>query len=372
MKSILFLLLTLLTSLLSAKYLTNESCKECHEDIYYEYQSSHHSKTYFNNELHRKVANKVSKTSYDCGSCHMPGATNLKELESGKHRPSEHEIEQTDAISCFFCHQIGFVKQAHDKNINFLSKKPEGFKPSMFGSLENADDSDKHEMLNNPIYKKNVCLGCHSHKRNAQGTLIFSAMEDNQDSTGCIKCHMPYTPGGVEKINKKGRMEHRSHDFPGIHNMDMITEGIDISVSTNANTVEVTLENKMPHPLIIQASRLKYLDITVQRDKKVIWKNFKDSPMEDKQGAFVIEFLDENDKFVSIPAFAYKRGFDNNLKAKETRTLKYELPSIKKGDIIKVSLYLVLAKPSCSDELDLKDKRLTEPTLMKSFTYKQP
>ena len=77
MKSII-LILSILTSLLSAKYLTNESCKECHEDIYYEYQSSYHSKTYFNDELHRKVANKVSTTSYDCAVCHMPGANNQK------------------------------------------------------------------------------------------------------------------------------------------------------------------------------------------------------------------------------------------------------------------------------------------------------
>ncbi len=371
MKLILILSLTIFTSLLSAKYLTNESCKECHEDIYYEYQSSHHSKTYFNNELHRKVADKVSTNTYDCGVCHMPGATNLKEMESGKERPSKLFEEQTDAVSCFYCHQIGFVKQAHDKNINFLSKKPEGYKPSMFGSLKNADDSDKHEMLNNPIYKKNVCLGCHSHKRNSHGVLIFSAMEDNQDSTECINCHMPYTPGGVEKINKKGRIEHRSHDFPGIHNMEMVKEGVDISLSTKGNIVEVTLENKMPHPLIIQASRLKYLELTLTRDAKVIWKNFKTSPMEDKQGAFVVEFLDQNDKFVSIPAFAFKRGFDNNLKAKETRILRYELPSIKKGDVIKASMYVILAKPSCSDELDLKDKLLTQPKLMKSFTYKK-
>ena len=370
MKSII-LIFTIFTSLLSAKYLSNESCKECHEDIYYEYQTSYHSKTYFNDELHRKVANKISSTKYDCGVCHMPGATNLKELESGKNRPSEHEIEQTDAISCFYCHQIGFVQQAHDKNINFLSKKPAGYKPSMFGSLENADDSDKHEMLNNPIYKKNVCLGCHSHKRNSHGVLIFDAMEDNQDSTGCIKCHMPYSPGAVEKTNKRGREEHRSHDFPGIHNSEMIKDGVDISISSDNNTIEVKLENKMPHPLIIQASRLKYLEITIKRDDKIIWKNFKDSPMEDKKGAFVTEFLDENDKFVSIPAFAYKRGFVNNLKAKETRVIKYNVESIQSNDIITASMYLMLVKPSCSVDLDLKDPKLTKPILMKQFILKK-
>jgi len=366
-----FLIFTILTSLLSAKYLSNESCKECHEDIYYEYQSSHHSKTYFNDELHRKVANKVSTTKYDCGVCHMPGATDLKELESGKHRPTKHEIEQTDAISCFYCHQIGFVKQAHKRNINYLSKKPMGYKPSMFGSLDDVDDSDKHDMSNNPIYKKNVCLGCHSHKRNSHDVLIFDAMEDAQDSTECIKCHMQYTPGGVEKMNKRGREEHRSHDFPGIHNIEMIKDAVDIKVDTKDNFIIITLENKMPHPLIIQASRLKYLKINLTRDSKLIWKNFQKSPMEDKKGVFITEFLDENDKFVSIPAFAFKRGFVNNLKGKETRVIKYEVPSIKNGDIIKASMYVILAKPSCSDELDLKDKSLTTPTLMKETIYKK-
>jgi len=369
MKSI--LLIGLLLSLLSAKYLTNESCKECHEDIYYEYQSSYHSKTYFNNELHRKVADKVSTKTYDCAVCHMPGAQNLKELVNGDARPSKLYDEQTDAISCFYCHQIGYVKKAHAKNINFLSKKPEGYKPSMFGSLENADDSDKHEMLNNPIYKQNVCLGCHSHKRNSHDVLIFDAMKDNQDSTECIKCHMPYVNGAVEKTNKKGRLEHRSHVFEGIHNSEMIKESVDISVEVKSNMIDVTITNKMPHPLIIQASRLKYLELTIQRGSKIIWKNFKDSPMEDKQGAFVTEFLDQNDKPVAIPAFAYKRGFVNNLAPKETKVLHYNVPDIVKGDVIKASFYVVLAKPSCSGVLSLKDKLLTQPTLMKSVTYKK-
>ncbi len=369
MKTILFF--TLLTSLLSAKYLTNESCKECHEDIYYEYQSSYHSKTYFNDELHRKVADKVSTKTYDCAVCHMPSAKNINELKEGTERPSNLFVEETDAISCFYCHQIGYVKKAHKMNINYLSKKPEGYKPSMFGSLENADDSDKHEMLNNPIYKKNVCLGCHSHKRNSHDVLIFDAMSDNQDSTECIKCHMPYAPGGVEKTNKRGRDEHRSHDFPGIHNLELIKEGIELSVDTHDNTVEVNIENKMPHPLIIQVARMKYLELTLKRDNKIIWKNYKNSPIEDKQGCFHIDFVDENDKFVSIPAFAYKRGFVNNLKAKESRILKYELPDIKSGDIITASFYVVLAKPSCSEELSLEDNNLVKPKLMKSYIFKK-
>jgi len=370
MKLYLLLFFTVLTPLLSAKYLTNKSCKECHEDIYYEYQSSYHSKTYFNDELHRKVADTVSKKKYDCASCHMPAATNRKELENGKEHPSKLYKEQTDAISCFYCHQIGYVKQAHKKNIIYLSKKPEGYKPSMFGSLEDPDDSDKHEMLNNPIYKKNVCLGCHSHKRNSHDVMIFDAMKDNQDSTECIKCHMPYINGGAEKMNKRGRMQHRSHDFAGIHSIDMRKQSLDITINTIDNNILITLKNKMPHPLIIQASRLKYLQLTLSRNEKVIWKNYQASPLEDKKGAFVTEFIDKRNKIVAIPAFSYKRGFVNNLQAKETRVLTYKTNGIKKGDIIKASFYVILAKPSCSEVLNLQDKQLTTPLLMKEVTYK--
>jgi len=365
------LLIGILFSLLSAKYLTNESCKECHEDIYYEYQTSFHSKTYFNDELHRKVADKVSTKTYDCAVCHMPGAKNIKELVNGEARPSKLYDEQKDAISCFYCHQIGYVQKAHARNINYLSKKPKGYKPSMFGSLEDVDDSDKHEMLHNPIYKQNVCLGCHSHKRNSHDVLIFEAIQENQDSTECIKCHMPYVNGGVEKTNKRGRTEHRSHAFEGIHSTEMIKESVDISLQTKDNVVEVTLTNKMPHPLIIQASRLKYLELTLRRGSQIIWKNFKVSPLEDKQGAFVTQFVDDKNESVSIPAFAYKRGFVNNLAPKETKILHYNVGEIQKGDVIEASFYVVLVKPSCSSVLDLKDKSLTKPTLMKHIIYKQ-
>ena len=51
-----FLCIVFALSLFSAEYLTNKSCQECHPDIYDEYQSSWHSKTWFNDTLHREVA----------------------------------------------------------------------------------------------------------------------------------------------------------------------------------------------------------------------------------------------------------------------------------------------------------------------------
>jgi hypothetical protein len=365
-----YLFLLLSSSVLNAKYLSNKSCKECHEDIYYEYQSSYHSKTYFNDELHRKVANKASSKTYDCAVCHMPGAENLKELINGKAQPDENRIKQHDAISCIYCHQIAYVKKAHEHNINIRAKSAAGYKPNMYGSLENPDDSDKHAMLNNPIYDQNVCMGCHSHKRNKNDVLIFQAMKKGENSKECIKCHMPLIAGGAEKDNKRGRLKHHSHTFAGIHSLAMIKESVKLSVKTEKNKILITIKNKMPHPLIIQAARLKYLDIQLIRNGKTIWKNFKTSPLEDKQGAFHIEFLDGNNNSIIIPSFAKKRGFVNNLKAKETKTLLYNTPEIKKGDTISVSLYLILAKPNCQKVIKLNDPNLTKPQLMENYSYK--
>jgi hypothetical protein len=360
----------LLFSVLHAKYLSNKDCKECHEDIYYEYQSSYHSKTYFNDELHRKVANKASTKTYDCAVCHMPASKNLKELISGQAKPSKYNVEEHDAISCTYCHQIAYVKKAHEHNINIRAKQLEGYKPNMYGSLENPDDSDKHAMLNNPIYDKNVCLGCHSHKRNKNDVLIFQAIQKNQDSTSCIKCHMPLVAGGAEKNNKRGRTQHHSHTFAGIHSLAMMKESLKITAKTTKNTIIVTLKNKMPHPLIIQAARLKYLDIHLIRNGKTIWKNFQKSPIEDKQGAFHIEFLDANNNEVIIPSFAKKRGFVNNLAANATKTLTYTTPTIHKGDRVVIKLYVILAKPNCQKAISLDDPNLTKPQLMEKYSYK--
>jgi hypothetical protein len=349
---------------LFANYLSNKSCKECHKTIYEEYQSSYHSKTYFNDELHRKVANKVSQKKYDCAVCHMPMADNIKEMEQGKALPDRYNQKQKDAISCFYCHQIAYVKKAHKYNLNILTKQANENIPTFYGGLKNIERNDKHHTLLNPIYKKNVCIGCHSHKKNDFGLTVFQAIDkDKQDSTKCIECHMPYEKGGVEDMNKKFRQKHRSHFFAGIHNKSMRSKSVGINISIKDKQLFITLQNKMPHPLIIQAARMKYLDIQILRKNNIIWKNFNKTPYEDKQGLFTIDFVLDNNK-VTIPAFAKKYGFNNNLKGKETRILKYKIPKLKTDDTIVVQMYVILAKPDCSKLIQLEDKQLKEPILM--------
>ena len=364
--------LFLFSTLLCAVYIPNHKCKECHERIFDEYSRSAHAKTYFNDELHRKVADLADSKKYECAACHMPAASDVKALEIGKERPNPRNVRERDAISCFYCHTIAFVKEAHRHNIIIPAKQAEGYKPSLYGNLENPDENDKHSCVHSPIYDRYACVGCHSHKTNAHGVEIFRAMKPNESSESCIKCHMPKIPGGVEKMNKKDRAHHYSHYFRGIHDAKMRKEAIDLNVTAKkgSDRLIVTLHNRMPHPLIIQPARMKFLKVELIRDGKTIWRNFNTSPYEDKKGTFVIEFTGRDGKPVSIPSNAYGYGFKNNLEGDATKRIVYKVPSMKSGDTIVATFWVYLVKPSCRGILQLEDKSLMRPYLMKKISTK--
>jgi len=362
-----FALLSLF-SFSQAKYFDNHSCKECHEKIYEEFQGSQHAKGYFNDELHRKIADTASKDKYACATCHMPMADNLKDLISGEARPDKNNKTHTDAISCYFCHTIAYVKSAHKFNINTKARQAENYKPTLYGRLHNPDDSDKHSSASNPVYAKKVCMGCHSHKLNDNNVTIFRAMDKKQDSIGCIKCHMPEIEGGAEKMDKRARGQHASHKFLGIHDKEFRKTGVDINISAEKKKLTVVLTNKMEHPLIIQPARAKFLKIEVERKSKVIWQNYKTDPAEDKQGYFAYSFKRDKTDII-IPATATE-GSIYNLNAKETKILIYKIPSFEKGDRVTVSLYVQLAKSDCAKVIKLEDENLTKPILIKKVILK--
>ena len=366
-----FLFIFLFFSSLQAKdkYLDNHSCNECHEKIYEEFQTSGHSHSYFTNTLHQKIADSVSKENYSCATCHMPMADNMKELLSGEARPDKSNKTHTDGVSCFFCHTIAYVRTAHKFNINTKAKQAKGYKPTLYGRLDNPDDSDKHSSVANPVYGKKVCMGCHSHKLNDNNTTIFKAMYEEQDSISCINCHMPEVDGGAEKMDKRARGHHASHKFLGIHDKEFRKTGMDINVTTADKKLTVTLKNKMTHPLIVQPARAKFLKIEISRAGKVIWKNYEKEPSEDKKGYFAYSFTQE-DKKVIIPAHSTGSTV-NNVNAKSCKVLGYDVPALQKGDKISVALYVQLAKSDCAKVISLKDSNLTESSLMKEVVFIQ-
>ena len=365
MKYLIFLSLLLSLNLQAkSKYFDNHSCNECHEKIYEEFKASKHSEGYFTNELHRQIADKVSTKKYECARCHMPMANNIDDLMTGKARPDKTNKTHTDGVSCYFCHTIAYVKKSHKYNLNIKARQAKNYKPTLYGRLIEPDHNNEHSSAKNPIYAKKACMGCHSHKLNDNNATIFKAMDEKQDSQSCIKCHMPELAGGNEDFNKKVRKTHASHKFLGIHDKEFRKTGVDINISTKDKKLAVLLTNKMTHPLIIQAARVKYLEIKIDRKGKTIWRNYQKNPNEDKQAYFTSRFF-KNGKKIIIPATATKREI-NNLEAKEKKELIYQTPTLKNGDKITVSLYVQLAKTDCTKVLNLKDMSVVKPLLMKS------
>ena len=360
-----FILVIGLNLLLEAKYLDNHSCNECHEKIYEEYQVSAHAKGYFTDELHRAIANRVSTKKYDCASCHMPMADNIEALINGDARPDINNKTHTDAISCYFCHTIAYVKTAHKQNINIKARQAKNFKPTLYGRLDNPDDSDKHSSSKNPIYGKKVCMGCHSHEVNDNNVTIFRAMQEKQDSIDCIKCHMPEISGGAEKMDKRSRGRHASHKFLGIHDKEFRKKGLDINISTTSNSIDIKLTNKMGHPLIIQPARVKYLEVKVLRDAKEIWRNYKNEPNEDKKAFFEYQFKDKDANKIIIPKTSHSRK-TNNIEMKESKTISYKDVKLKKDDKIIVTLFVRFAKKDCQIVVSLKDEIFKKAYVMKS------
>ena len=353
---------SLIFSLGYSVYLSNKSCKECHKKIYKEYQYSYHSKGYFNDILHRKIADKISTKKYDCAICHMPAANNIKDIIDGVDRPNSANVTNSDAVSCFFCHEIAYVKKSHKFNINILTKQASGYKPSLYGNLKNPANNAKHFSLNNPLYENNVCKGCHSHKRNENNLLIFRAMKANQTSKECIKCHMPYIQGGNEDINEKARKVHRSHYFNGIYSDDMRKKSVNLKLTFKKKYhIIITLKNKMGHPLIIQSAREMFLRVLIKRGDKIVWSNKKD-----KNSYFKYDYLKgKNDIVIPYTATSYK--WYNNLGARKSKVYNYYIKDLKKGDKVDVSFYIIIARKKCLDDIGLANNGLDRPLLAKKI-----
>jgi nitrate reductase cytochrome c-type subunit len=358
------LLLFLLVSL-EAKYLDTQTCKECHEDIHYEHtHSMHHKSSLFKDEVHAKVKNAVNKDKYSCALCHMPGSSNLRALMKGEEQPDQRDKRQTDGVSCYYCHQIKDVYHSKKYNINISSAK-EGEKPTMYANLMDPDDSDKHKAASNEIYKNSkVCMGCHSHKQNGLGFEVCRTQSKEAPQSDCIKCHMPKADGGNEKFNKKGRSEYATHRFLGIHSPEMVKKAVklDLEYDKDESILSVGITNMMGHYIITHPMRLKFVKTVIKRDGKVIWSNFKKSPIEDKEATFLIVLKNSDDK-PTLPNKAVGYKINRNLEAQASKTVRYKVPKLQKGDEVISEWVSYIVNPKVAKKLGITTPEIVNPII---------
>ncbi|MEA1913814.1 MAG: multiheme c-type cytochrome [Campylobacterota bacterium] len=347
---------------LNAKYLDTKSCAECHESIHYEHVNSmHHKSSLFKDEFHKKIKDITTPDKYDCALCHTPGANNLRALMTGDEQPNPMNKQESDGVSCFYCHQITKVLITKHKNINFYNYKADE-KPKFFANLKDVYDTDKHKSNSgNEIYKNSqICMGCHGKKYNKFGVQICSATDEKGMTSDCIGCHMPKFPGGATKTNRKGREEYSSHEFLSIRDDDMVRKAVELKLNLKEdNTLEISIKNKMGHAIIMQPMRLKYVETIVERDGNIVWKNYDKYPIEDEQATFTRLFKDDGDHRV-FPPFATAIMYDNNIEANGTKVIHYALPKLQKGDTIRSTWYSYVVRPSLASTLKLENNEYTK------------
>ena len=360
MKYLLFLLIGI-SLYSSTSYPSSESCNECHENIYREHTASmHHNSSLFKDEVHAKVKEATSKDSYKCAICHMPAATNLRSIMSGEKQPDANDYRQTDGVSCFYCHQISKIYDSKAHKINFSNYKGDN-KPVVFGNLKKPYESNEHESQDNEIYKNSeVCMGCHSHKQNAKGFEVCNTKNQYDKTSDCIGCHMTRTAGTVDKQNKGMRKDYASHNFLGVHSEEMVKKAVKLELSYKDSVLELTINNRMGHSIITHPMRLKFVKTTITRDKQVIWSNFNESPIEDTEASFIILFKDADGK-TSMPSDAVEYKLNRNLKASQTKIIKYKVPKLQKGDEIKSVWISYIVNPKIAKKLDIKSANIVKP-----------
>ena len=344
------LLFTIFSALLYAAHPTFEpskTCKSCHPTIYDEFQSTQHAKaSIFDDEIHAAVWKKHPKntklSSYACAKCHTPSASNYDTLMT-KHndvRPDANDTTQREGISCAYCHRIESIKPGKMSNTNVIAKDGKSY----FGTLKSHIASPFHTIKTDSKHfnSGNVCIGCHSHKKNKYDINVCSTNIDNElDSANCVSCHMPKVKGSVSNMNKT--KEHAFHGFPGTHShQDMLTKYVNLSLKKHDKTFAVSIDNQSSHALSLHPMRVMQLRVNIKRAGKV-------HTFEHKNFARIIGA----DGKGTPPWLAKEIVKDTAIKADEIRVLSYDY-ALEKGDTVEVTIGYYLVNPKMLKSLDLE------------------
>jgi len=343
----------------------NEACKNCHPAIYKEYMGSMHANsTPQKDTIHAAVWAKhpqnLKQHRYGCGKCHTPAADNLdKMLTKGqKALPETGNPTHQDGIACAYCHRIRSIRFQKTSNTNIISKRPKAY----FGTRKEHIASPFHDIItegNDHMKNGNVCIGCHSHKRNKWGLNVCSTNIANEmDSANCVSCHMPKVEGSVS--NLKPREKHAFHGFAGSHfHADMLAKYVDISMLRNIDHFIVNIDNRTSHALLLHPLRIAVLKVSVFREGKRIGL----------PNRVFVRVIGKEGK-PAMPWQATETVKDTMIKANEKRPLRYDV-ALQKGDEVHVVLGYFLVHPNAARKLGIdNDPVVNEFHILKKAIFK--
>jgi hypothetical protein len=188
----------------------------------------------------------------------------------------------------------------------------------------------------------NVCIGCHSHKKNKYDINVCTTNINNKlDGANCVSCHMPKVEGSASNVHKT--KEHTFHGFPGTHvHQDMLTQYVDIRLYKNEKTFDITIDNKSSHAMSLHPMRMMQLRAKVIREGKTI-------KLKHKNFARVIGANGKG----TPPWLANEIVQDTTVKANEKKVSTYDYALVK-DDTLEVTIGYYLVNPKMLKSLNLE------------------
>jgi DmsE family decaheme c-type cytochrome len=207
----------------ASQYVGQESCKQCHDEIYKKFEPTPHWKT--------TLGAFRGAEAHGCESCHGPGADHVngggdktkiftfkgataKQISERcmechqygeEHSNYARSVHRTNDVSCTDCHSVHYAKEAQfllaksQPQLCFschLEAKPEFNKPFRHRVNENlvkcTDCHNQHggfmtKHLRATAAQDQVCFKCHVDKA---GPFVFEHAPVKTE--GCVACHVPH------------------------------------------------------------------------------------------------------------------------------------------------------------------------------------
>lgn len=187
-----------------------QQCKACHEDLYAEWQASHHGIAFTNPEV-RQLSDDFRKE--ECMDCHLPRP--LAVTGFGK-RTLPRRTHFDEGVSCISCHlgpDGGIVGRADRPEVPCKPKRNDAF------------------------LTVDACASCH----NQHGTTDqWRASSYAKIGTDCASCHMPAVQR--QRPDKSARLG-RDHVFPGCHDETMLRSAARFDVAREGDDLVLSMTN---------------------------------------------------------------------------------------------------------------------------------
>jgi len=347
---------------------SSQTCAECHNAIFREWQTSRHAaSTAATNPFYAAMLNWANKAGGEaqqkCNKCHAPvSALNATQETVAR--------LQNEGVTCDVCHAArpsGAWLEIGETNVKY-------------GPLDDAV-SVVHESEYSSFHtSSSQCLTCHANLENEHGTAFCATEREYKQSSfyksgvTCQDCHMPSVKSKVAELGKIRRVS--AHNFYGGYSSEILKNCASITLSAKGDTSLYTISAKIKSrtvghalptgsPMRVVYLKLQALDV----DGVVVWQNFKNNPIkEDPQSVFMKLLEDETGKAPVPPWEAVKVKFDQRLMPGEERTLEYRLPGKHAARIV-AELYYRLAPPALVKKLNLEDEMYGAPVLIASASF---